>query len=137
MSVEFVDTNVLVYAHDGGAGPKHARAVQLLERLVEDGTGALSTQILAEFYSVATKKLCMSSTEAEEIIADLGTWIIHRPAHRDLIRAIHLQRQHKLAWWDALVLSSAAELGCPLLWSEDLAHGHSYGEVRVANPFLD
>src|ERR1035437_6581998 len=85
MSVEFVDTNVLIYAHDGGAGEKHERSVQLLSRLVEDGAGAISIQVLAEFYSAATKKLGIASQEAEEILADLGGWIIHRPGHADLL----------------------------------------------------
>ena len=123
MSAEFVDTNVLVYAHDGGAGEKHGRSVQLLSRLFEEGAGALSVQVLAEFYSVATKKLAMKGQEAEEIIADLGSWTIHCPAHLDLLRAVRLHRRYGIAWWDALIVTSALELGCSVLWSEDLAHG--------------
>jgi len=136
MSVEFVDTNVLVYAHDGGAGGKHARSVELLSRLFEDGAGALSVQVLAEFYSAATKKLAMSSQEAEEVLADLGSWTIHRPGHEDLLHAARLQRRYRIAWWDALVVNSAIELGCRVLWSEDLADGQRYGAVTVRNPFL-
>ena len=136
MSVEFVDTNVLIYAHDGGAGKKHDRSVQLLSRLVEDGAGALSIQVLAEFYAAATKKLGISSQEAEEILADLGGWIIHRPGHADLLRAARFQRRYKMSWWDALVVNSAVELGCGVLWSEDLADGQRYGSVTVRNPFV-
>jgi predicted nucleic acid-binding protein len=136
MSVEFVDTNVLVYAHDGGAGGKHERSVELLSRLFEDGAGALSIQVLAEFYAAATKKLAMSSQEAEEVLADLGSWTIHRPGHEDLLDAARLQRRYRIAWWDALVVNSAIELGCRVLWSEDLADGQRYGAVTVRNPFL-
>jgi predicted nucleic acid-binding protein len=136
MSVEFVDTNVLVYAHDGGAGKKHERSVQLLNRLFDTGAGALSIQVLTEFYAVATKKLLMTSREAEEVLVDLGGWIIHRPGHADLVSAGRLQRRYKIAWWDALVVNSAIELGSSVLWSEDLAGGQRYGTVRVRNPFL-
>ena len=136
MSVEFVDTNVLLYAHDGGAGKKHERSVRLLSRLVEDGAGAISIQVLAEFYAAATKKLGISSQEAEEILADLGGWIIHRPGHADLLRAARFQRRYKISWWDALVVNSAVELGCGVLWSEDLADGQRYGSVTVRNPFV-
>jgi predicted nucleic acid-binding protein len=135
MSVEFVDTNVFLYAHDGGAGKKHERSVQLLSRLVEDGAGAISIQVLAEFYAAATKKLGMTSQEAEAVLADLGGWIIHRPGHADLLRAARFQRRYKMSWWDALVVNSAAELGCSVLWSEDLADGQRYGSVMVRNPF--
>lgn len=136
MSAEFVDTNILIYAHDGGAGMKHAKSVDLLARLFEQGAGALSVQVLAEFYSAVTRKLGMSSVEAEEIIADLGSWSIHCPGHTDLLRAAQLHRRHRVAWWDALVINSALELGCLVLWSEDLSDGQRYGSVTVRNPFV-
>jgi predicted nucleic acid-binding protein len=135
MSVEFIDTNVLVYAHDGGAGSKHDQAVELLTHLLEDARGALSIQVLSEFYSAATKKLAMKGEEAEEVINDLGAWTIHRPGHADLLKASRLHRRYKIAWWDALVLNSAIELGCSVLWTEDLADGQRYGSVMVRNPF--
>ena len=135
MSVESVDTNLLVYAHDGGAGAKHGQAVDLLERLFEEGSGALSTQVLAEFYAAATRKLGMTSAEAEAVIRDLGGWIIHRPAHADLLKAAQLDRRYKLGWWDALILTSAIELGCAVLWTEDLSDGQRLGPITVRNPF--
>ena len=135
MSVEFIDTNILVYAHDGGAGEKHTTSADLLSRLFENQTGALSVQILAEFYVTATRKLGIPDEEAEEILADLGSWAIHRPGHSDLIQASRLCRRHKLSWWDALVLQSAMELGCQTLWSEDLSDGQRFGTLVVRNPF--
>jgi predicted nucleic acid-binding protein len=135
MSAEFVDTNILVYAHDGGAGDKHSRSVELLARLFEERTGAISVQVLAEFYAVGVKKLGMKPEQAEEVIADLGTWTIHRPGHADVIRASRLYRRHKLAWWDAMVVNSAIELGCGTIWSEDLGDGQTYSTVLVRNPF--
>ena len=135
MSVEFIDTNILVYAHDGGTGAKHERSVELLKRLFEDGEGGLSTQVLVEFYAVAMKKLRMNSEEAEEVIKDLSSWSIHRPVHADVLRAARLHRRYKTSWWDALIINSAIELGCSILWSEDLKNGQRYDTVRVRNPF--
>jgi predicted nucleic acid-binding protein len=57
------------------------------------------------------------------------------PGHADLLRAARFERRHKMSWWDALVLTSAVELGCGVLWSEDLADGQRYGSVTVRNPF--
>lgn len=136
MSVEFVDTNVLVYAHDRSQGSRHHLAVELLSRLVEEGTGALSIQVLAEFYSAATRKLGMPLQEAEEILADLAGWIIHRPDHATLLRASRLQRRYRTAWWDALILQSAIELESSILWTEDFSAGQHYGPVTVRNPFV-
>ena len=135
MNVEFVDTNILVYAHDGGAGAKHHQAVELLSRLFDNEGGALSVQVLSEFYASATKKLNMKSEEAEAVISDLGSWLIHRPGHSDVLNAARLHRRHKISWWDAMILNSAIETGCSVLWSEDLSDGHRYGAVTVRNPF--
>jgi predicted nucleic acid-binding protein len=135
MSVEFVDTNIFVYAHDGGAGSKHRKAVDLVARLFEEQTGALSVQVLSEFYITATKKLGMKSEEAEEAIVDLGSWALHRPGHDDLLRACGIHRRQKVSWWDALIINSAVELGSAVLWSEDLGAGQRYGTVIVRNPF--
>jgi len=135
MSAEFIDTNVLIYAHDGGAGRKHTQAVELLTRLFDEAAGGLSVQVLSEFYSAATRKLGIKSKDAEEVIRDLGGWTIHRPGHADLLKAAQLHRRYKIAWWDALILNSAIELGCTLLWTEDLADGQRYGSVTVRNPF--
>lgn len=133
--LQFVDTNILIYAHDGGAGRKHAKSVELLTELLGKDICAVSTQVLTEFYSAATRKMGMSSQEAESVIADMSGWNIHRPAVRDLLLAARLQRRYKIAWWDALVLQSATALGCGVLWTEDLSAGQKYGTVAARNPF--
>lgn len=135
MSVEFVDTNVLVYAHDSTAGPKQAHAAALLERLVTERSGAVSTQVLIEFYATITRKLGRDARFAEEVIEDLAPWTIHRPTHHDILHAIALHRRHKISWWDALIVNSAIQLGCSVLWSEDLSSRHKYGSLTVRNPF--
>ena len=135
MNVEFVDTNVLIYAHDRSAGCKHTAAVALLSRLFEQGAGALSVQVLSEFYAVAVGKLGMNSQYAEDAVADLGSWMIHRPSHEDVLRASRLFRRYKIGWWDAMLLNSALELGCTTLWSEDFQDGRRYGSLTLRNPF--
>jgi predicted nucleic acid-binding protein len=135
MIVEFVDTNVFIYAHDRSAGRKHSVATDLLARLWEEHSGAVSIQVLVEFYA-ATNKRGLKVREAEAVISDLETWTLHRPDHAGVIRAISLLRRYKVSWWDALVIDSANELGCAVLWTEDLNHGQRYGGVTARNPFL-
>ncbi|MGA2153714.1 MAG: PIN domain-containing protein [Bryobacteraceae bacterium] len=135
MNAEFVDTNILIYAHDRSAGGKHTAAVQLLSHLFEQGAGALSVQVLSEFYAVAVGKLGMNSQYAEDAVADLGSWMIHRPSHEDVLRASRLFRRYKIGWWDAMLLNSALELGCTTLWSEDFQDGRRYGSLTLRNPF--
>jgi predicted nucleic acid-binding protein len=135
MPLEFIDTNILVYAHDGGAGVKHEAANTLIARLGAGAAGALSTQVLIEFYAVGLKKLALSKQEALEIVQDFGTWTVHRLDHADLLAAARLHQRYRISWWDALVLHSAQALGCEVLWTEDFAHGQRYGSVTVRNPF--
>jgi len=135
---QFVDTNVLIYAHDPSAGDKHLRASALIEELWSARTGCLSTQVLQEFYVNVTRKVArpLSTETAAEIIAALGYWEVHRPTTEDLLEAIRLQTRHKISFWDALVLTSARRLDCDTLWSEDLNTGQDYQGVVVRNPFL-
>jgi predicted nucleic acid-binding protein len=135
MSAEFIDTSILIYSEDGGRGAKHLIAVELVARLAKQDIGALSTRVLAEYYNAATKKLHMSSEEAEETIRDLSCWKIHRPSHADIVNAIGLQRRYRLSWWDAMIVSSAVECGAGIPWSEDLSRGQEFGTLVVRNPF--
>jgi predicted nucleic acid-binding protein len=134
---QFVDTNVLVYAHDQSAGVKHEQAKRLLANLWQSEQGCLSIQVLQEFYVTVTRKLKrpLPATTAAQLIADLGVWRVHRPTVTDLLEAITLQERYQISFWDAMILQSALQLNCPIVWSEDLNDGQQYGQSRVQNPF--
>ncbi len=134
---QFVDTNVLVYAHDGSAGLKHKQAQHLLQNLWDSETGCLSIQVLQEFYVTVTRKVAkpLSTEQASQIINALGTWRIHSPTVQDVRQAIAIQTRYDVSFWDAMIIRSAARHGCVTLWSEDLNAGQLYERVRVANPF--
>jgi predicted nucleic acid-binding protein len=106
-------------------------------RLTVERNGALSIQVLAEFYAVATRKGYLSQEDAGQVASDFEAWNIHCPVHQDLIRSSQLHRRHGVSWWDALVLNSAIELGCETLWTEDFAHGRQFGPVTARNPFAE
>ena len=134
----FVDTNILVYAYDRSAGQKHTIAVQLMEQCWEQGNGRLSLQVLQEFYVSVTRKIAnpLDYQTARQIVADLAQWQYHAPDASDLLEAIDFQQDYRLSFWDAMILQSAARLGCKQLLSEDLSHGQVYREVQVINPFI-
>jgi predicted nucleic acid-binding protein len=136
-NLEFVDTNVLVYAHDRSAGEKNTAAQQLIRRLWETGNGCLNVQILQEFYVTVTRKVALplNFEEAAEIIRDLSFWHMHIPTAEDVLGAIDIQRHYKSSFWDAMVIHSAVCLGCKVIWSEDLANGQIYKNAQVKNPF--
>ncbi len=136
--LEFVDTNVMVYAFDTSAGDKHLRAAQLIEKLWESGAGCLSIQVLQEFYVTVTRKVAhpLAIEEARERIRELSVWRIMTPGVADVLDAISLQQEYRISFWDAMILVAAANLGCGVLWSEDLADGQVYRGIQVRNPFI-
>lgn len=133
----FVDTNVLVYAHDSSAGGKHARARELVEALWDTGEGCLSIQVLQEFFVAVTRKVGnpMGAETASELVADLARWRVHAPGPEDVLAAIETHRRQSISFWDAMIVRSSGVLGCPLLYSEDLNAGQLYDGVEVRNPF--
>ena len=136
-SRRFVDTNILVYAHDTSAGSKHERARALLDQLWGTRDGCLSLQILQEFFVSVTRKVPrpLDAAAAKEIIADLSRWHVHVPAADDVLGAIGLHQRTGISFWDAMMVRSAAEIGCEVIYSEDLNHGQPYDGARVENPF--
>ncbi|MBX3058105.1 MAG: PIN domain-containing protein [Anaerolineae bacterium] len=135
---QFVDTNVAVYAYDLSAGKRQEQAKSLLNRLWQARIGCLSIQVLQEFYNITTRKLSnpLSSQHAYNIVADLGQWRIHTPAVADVLGAVQIQQRYQLSFWDALIVRSASQLGCAILWSEDLNDGQIVEGVLVRNPFV-
>lgn len=133
----FVDTNVLLYAHDRSAGSKHARAADLVASLWGTRTGLLSTQVLQEFYVNATRKLSrpLSASQARRIVARYATWPVHLTAPADIIAASELEKRHQLAFWDALIIIAAQRSGAAVISTEDMQHGRRFGPVTIEDPF--
>ncbi len=136
---QFVDTNILVYAYDRTQGEKHVRARELLLSLWESGFGCVSTQVLQEFYVNVTRKSAapLPPEQAMDVIQDFSDWKVHRAGIKDLVSAIQLQQRCRISFWDAMILQSARQSGCALVWSEDLSDSQEYAGVRVVNPFKE
>jgi predicted nucleic acid-binding protein len=136
--LSFVDTNVLVYAFDETAVEKHDRARLIVRELWESRTGCLSVQVLQEFLVTVTRKIPkpLDTGMAREIITDLSLWRVHAPGTADVLAAIDCHYDQQLSFWDALIVCSAASLGCGVLYSEDLNPGQRYQGVLVQNPLL-
>jgi predicted nucleic acid-binding protein len=135
----FVDTNILVYAHDRAAGLKHKRARRIIEDLWNSGQGVLSTQVLQELCVNLRRKTArpLSIEETRQLVQDYLSWeiIVNSPA--SIIQALDTEARHKVSFWDALILQAAEIAGVAVLYSEDLASGQRYGSVRVVNPLTD
>ncbi len=137
----FVDTNILLYAYDASpaASAKHATAERLLTDLWARRTGGVSIQVLQEFFSVCTRKWAhpMDTESARAVVNAYVPWPVHSPTAVDVLAAIDIHRANRVSIWDALIVRSAAALGCARIWTEDLSAGQVIGGVQIANPFAD
>ncbi len=135
----FVDTNILVYAHDRTAGAKHERARSLLEELWESGEGVLSTQVLQELCINLRRKAAnpLPVDEVRRLIREYSTWEVVTNTPESVLKALDLEVRFKTSFWDALILQAVEESGALILYSEDLASGQKYGMFRVVNPLID
>jgi predicted nucleic acid-binding protein len=138
----FVDTNILIYAHDRSqntdpaARIKHERARQLIESLWTSGQGVLSTQVLQELCVNLRRKVArpLPVDEIRQLIHDYMTWEIVVNTPEAVIQALEIEVRYQTSFWDALILQAAEQSGAAVLYSEDLAAKQSYGPVRVVNP---
>jgi predicted nucleic acid-binding protein len=134
MSVEFVDTNILIYAHDAASPPKRAVALELIGRLSAGRNGRLSTQVLLEFFATS-RKIGLQRAVAAEIVEDLTSWPVYAPTVEDVSVAVGFSIRQTISVWDSLIIRSALQSGCDILWSEDLQDGRRFGTLRIQNPF--
>jgi len=134
----FFDTNVLVYADDLYDAEKNRRACQLIQEHLCAGTGAVSTQVLAEYFVNVTRKfkLNVDPREARRKIELLTAFDVVSLHKDDIIASIDLSQKHKISFWDALVVRAARQAGCRYLLTEDLQHGQVIECVEIVNPFL-
>jgi predicted nucleic acid-binding protein len=134
----FVDTNILVYAHDLSSGDRHAKASAVIESLWEAGTGVISTQVLQEFYVTVTRKIKnpLKSAEAREIIRNYLAWPVQINDPETTIRASEIEEKNSLSFWDALIVAAALRLQAKKIISEDLNHGQIIEGILIENPLL-
>jgi len=138
--VVFVDSNILLYAHDADAGLKRDRAVEVLRTLWESGAGRLSVQVLQEFYVNVTKRTKpatpVEQSTAREVVSSYGAWVREPTTPATVTRAIDIAAMAQLAFWDALIVASAEQAEATHLYSEDLNTGQIVAGVTIVNPLI-
>ncbi len=138
MNVErvFVDTNILLYAHDLDADEKHVKAKKLMMELWHrDPLPVISIQVLQELYV----NLCRQQIPdkiCKDLISDYLEWNVIENSASLLLEGIRIRERYKLSLWDALIIAAAQQSGCETLYSEDLNDGQTFDTVTVRNPLL-
>src|SRR5215471_7311215 len=132
----FVDTNILIYAHDTDAKGKHDKARNVLRELWSERNGVLSTQVLQEFYVNVTRKIPrpLSKESARLVVNTYAVWCLDT-VPGDVFAAFQIEDASKIGFWDALIVASALKSGASRILSEDLNSGQTISGIRIENPF--
>jgi predicted nucleic acid-binding protein len=133
----FIDTNVLIYAHDIDANAKHKIAKEVLQELWSERTGVLSAQVLQEFYVNVTRKIPspLSKDLARLVVSSYAIWCLETTP-TEILAAFRIEDESRVGFWDALIVSSAAKSGATRILSEDLNAGQRIAGILVVNPFV-
>jgi predicted nucleic acid-binding protein len=133
--MNFIDTNLIVYANDKRDIEKQAQALDVIRREIREGTGVISIQVMQEYANTALNKLNQEAGIVLRQLALLETLTIIRPDPPMVRRAVELKMLFQLSFWDASILAAAESAACRQLFSEDLNVGQAFGAIRVINPF--
>jgi predicted nucleic acid-binding protein len=108
----------------------------MLIELMSNRNGALSAQVLQEFYVNITRKVAKPLTKraAREVVADFSVWSIDTTA-ADVAAAFRIEDEAKISFWDALICASALKAGAEVVLSEDMNAGQRIAGIRIENPF--
>jgi predicted nucleic acid-binding protein len=133
----FLDTNILLYSisRDPSESGKRDRAVALLD----SDNGALSVQVLQEFYvqaTRATRRDALSHDLAAGLIRTWGRFAVQDITLAIVQSALRIRAGHGFSYWDSAIVAAACALGCRTLYTDDMRHGASLEGVRIVNPFL-
>jgi predicted nucleic acid-binding protein len=133
----FVDTNILVYAHDRDAGRKHKVARDRVRDLwLSERYPAISVQVLQELF-VNLRRRDVPPSEARETLRDYAAWRVAETTVALCLQATDEVERWQVSFWDGLILAAARSMGATTLWSEDLNVGQDYGGIHVVNPLAE
>jgi predicted nucleic acid-binding protein len=133
----FLDTNILVYAHDRSSGDKQTVSREIMDYLWEHRKGVISVQVLQEFYVCVTNKILkpLSLKNAKLILEYLSNWDVVANDKYLTLKAIDIQERYRFSFLDSLIIQAAIQGQSRILFSEDLPDGQVVMDMKILNPF--
>jgi predicted nucleic acid-binding protein len=131
----FLDTNILVYAHDAANEAKRKAAWAIIGESAGTKSLCLSTQVLKEFAAVCIRKLKLSQAEILLLLDEYAKLQVVGTSPAIIREAVDIHFVSGYSFYDSLIIATAAYAGCKILYTEDLAHGQAIKGVTLLNPF--
>jgi predicted nucleic acid-binding protein len=132
----FIDSNILIYAHDADAGERHEKAKELVAACWEGETNAaVSIQVLQEFHVNLVKK-GVSVQESQRRVSRYLQWVVVENSRSLLQKAFEVQQRWQFSFWDSAVIAAALRIDAAELWSEDLQNKQKINKLLIRNPLI-
>ncbi|MHA1169661.1 MAG: PIN domain-containing protein [Candidatus Hodarchaeales archaeon] len=134
----FIDTNIFVYAslQDKEDIERREKVIALLQGLTEQVI--ISTQVINEFYVVLLKNGISDKVvqeKVQEIMYEATVQIVDLETIR---KAWKIKEKYLCSYWDSLIIASALDSGCEILYSEDMQHRQVIEDtLKIVNPFIE
>jgi predicted nucleic acid-binding protein len=133
--IAFFDTNILLYLFDLREVLKREIARKIFSTYLESKALRISTQVVQEFYSAATKRLRIPAFQAADEVQALCDLEMVTVTRVEILRALDIGQRIQISFWDALIVAAAETAGATILFTEDLTHGQRFGPIQIVNPF--
>ena len=133
----FLDTNVFVYSFDANSPAKASQARKLIGSAIETHAGIVSYQVVQEFFNVALRRFAkpMSTADAEQYLSTTFRPLLSVHSSPALYgEALRIAARFRLPWYDSLIVASAIEGQCDVLYSGDFQDGQQFGSRTISNP---
>lgn len=135
LETAFFDTNLFLYAYS--LAPEDRDKRDCVRGLLEKYQPVISMQVIQEFIAAALRKpkLGIDDAKIDEFLALCAYQKIQPMDLETLLHATALRRRYSFSHWDSTIVTAALACDCEILFSEDLQHGFSLGNLRIVNPF--
>jgi predicted nucleic acid-binding protein len=129
----FLDTNILIYGYSQDEPDKQQRAIEC----VQSGEAWISTQVLNETINVLKRKFLLEYSQIRAVVKEYTEQFeIANVSVTTIETALNLAERYQYSYFDSLIVASALEVGCQILYSEDLQDGQQIDhQLRIINPF--
>jgi predicted nucleic acid-binding protein len=134
MSKIFFDTNILIYTLDRFDPEKRLRCREILKTTIDRHHCVISTQVMQEFYAASTQKLGVDPLIAKGILRSFENMEVVVVTPEIIYTAIDCGVLNRIAFWDALIVSTAEAANCEQLFTEDMNTGQMIRGIRIVNP---
>jgi len=134
----FIDTNIWIYAFLEENKEKRNKVVKFLEEIASKDNILVSIQVINEFHYVCLRKYFLSEDEIISMVDGINSIVnVKEISLNTYKKAVNLRQEYNFSFWDSLIVASALENNCDVLYSEDMHHNLKIKNLEIINPLKE